>query len=256
MLTEKQFRQFHEEGYISLGQVASDAEIEGLRTRMDDIMMGRVLYEGMYFQLDSETGAYGDVKGGGRKFLGPSVNYRKIQDLELDDRFLRYLQHPRFQGITGQLIGPHISVFRSMFMNKPPQKGTLLPYHQDGGSGWGLTIAPILTVWTALDDATQENGCVQIIPGSHRLGLLSERGHTISAEHEAQHAKDEDSVFLEAKTGEVFVLHNWLLHRSGVNTIDRPRRAFSVCYMDAATRSIKTGEGFPVVFGQGALKAA
>ena len=65
---------------------------------------------------------------------------------------------------------------------------------------------------------------MQIIPGSHRLGLLSERGHTISAEHEAQYAKDEDSIFLEAKVGEVFVLHNWLLHRSRVNTIEHPRR--------------------------------
>ncbi|MBI4530828.1 MAG: phytanoyl-CoA dioxygenase family protein [Candidatus Latescibacteria bacterium] len=256
MLSEQQLEQFHRNGYVRLGQVATDEEIDGLRVRIDDIMMGRIRYDGMFFQLDSETGVYADVKGGGNQFLGPSINYRKIERLELDDRFLRYVQHPHVQEITEQLIGPHISVFRCMFMNKPPKRGTVLPYHQDGGSSWNLTIDPILTVWTALDEATKENGCMQIIPGSHKLGLLSERGHTISAEHGAQYAKDEDSIFLEAKVGEVFVLHNWLLHRSGVNTIERPRRAFSVCYMDAATRSTRNGQGFPVVFGHGALKAA
>jgi hypothetical protein len=51
-------------------------------------------------------------------------------------------------------------------------------------------------------------------------------------------------------------LHNYLLHRSGVNTIDRPRRAFSVVYMDAATRRTSDGSTFPRIFGEGALVPA
>ena len=47
-----------------------------------------------------------------------------------------------------------------------------------------------MTVWTALDDATIEKGCVQVIPGSHKLGLFSEHGHTIAPEQEAQYARD------------------------------------------------------------------
>jgi ectoine hydroxylase-related dioxygenase (phytanoyl-CoA dioxygenase family) len=110
-----------------------------------------------------------------------------------------------------------------------------------------------MTIWTALDDATIAKGCVQVIPGSHKLGLFSERGHTITPEQEAQYARDENSRFLEATAGEVILLHNLLLHRSGINTVDEPRRAFSVCYMDAATRSTTDGHRFPKIFGEGAL---
>ena len=254
MFTDQQLREFWEQGYVCLGQVASDEEVEALRTRMDDIMQGRYGYPGMFFQLDSDSGSYGDVPGA-VGFSGPSVNYRKIQDLERDDVFLRYMQHPVFHSICRQLIGEGISVFRSMFMNKPPHKGTRLPYHQDGGSQWKLTLDPILTVWTALDDATVENGCVEIIPGSHQLGLLSERGHTITPEQEAKYCSDERGVFLPARAGEAMVLHNWLLHRSGVNRTERPRRAFSSCYMDVATRRVgEPDASFPQIFGEGALE--
>ena len=48
--------------------------------------------------------------------------------------------------------------------------------------------------------------------------------------------------------GEVVLLHNWTLHRSEVNTTNRPRRGCSVCYVDAATRQVSTGRGYPQVF--------
>jgi len=206
----------------------------------------------MFFQLDSQSGEYGDLWKNAAGFQGPTLNYRKIQDLERDPVFLAYIQHPCFRELTRALVAEEISVFRAMFMNKPALRGTELPYHQDGGSQWGLDRERFVTVWTALDDATVENGCVQVIPGSHRLGLLSERGHTITPEQEARYCRDEESLFLEVKAGEAVLLHNYLLHRSGVNTIERPRRAFSVVYMDAATRRVKDGGAFPRVFGAGA----
>lgn len=254
MLTAQERQCWERDGYVRLGQVASDEQLEALQERIDDIMLGRAPNDTIWFQLDSATGNYGDLVFSDGKWAGPTLAYRKIERLENDPLFLAYIQHPRFRGITRQLIGEDVSIFRAMFMNKPAQRGTYLPYHQDAGSQWGLSQDPYVTIWTALDDATIENGCVQVIPGSHKLGLLSERGHTITPEQEAQYCRDEDSVFLEAKAGEVFLLHNLLLHRSGINRTDCPRRAFSVVYMDAATRDV-TGRGrtFPVVFGRNAL---
>lgn len=254
MLTEQDWIQFETEGYLRLGQVASDDELCAMQTRMDEIMLGKVRYEGMFFQLDSASGVYADVPGGGA-WAGPALDYRKIETLERDEHFLRYMQHPAFRAITRRVYGENVSIFRAMFMNKPALRGTVLPYHQDGGSQWGLDRNPLITVWTALDDATIENGCMQVIPGSHKHGLFSERGHTITPEQEAQFAREEDSIYLEAKAGEAILLHNWLLHRSGVNTIVRPRRAFAVCFMDAATRRVRDLEfRFPQIFGEGALR--
>src|SRR5207248_1448341 len=159
----------------------------------------------IWFQLDSESGEYGDLRFGDGSFQGPTLNYRKIEQLHRDPLFLAYIRHSVFSAITRELIGDDVSIYRAMFMNKPAQRGTYLPYHQDGGTQWGLDQDPIVTVWTALDDASIEHGCMQVVPGSHRLGLLSDRGHTITAEQEARCAPPEKGVYLEAKTGEVIL---------------------------------------------------
>ena len=51
---------------------------------------------------------------------------------------------------------------------------------------------------------------------------------------------------LEAEAGEAILLHNFLLHRSGINSTASARRAFSVTYMDAKTRTLDTGQTFQV----------
>ena len=245
---------FDKEGYLLLGKVADEAQLVALQTRMNEIMLGYVRYKGMYFQLDSTTGAYSDVVGGG-EWQEATLNYRKIEMLERDEHFLRYMQHPIFREITQKAYGEeNVSIYRAMFMNKPANRGTILPYHQDGGLQWGIDKNPLITVWTALDPATPENGCMQVIPGSHKLGLLSEHGHTITEEQERKYADDKDSVYLTAKEGEAILLHNWMLHRSGINTINQSRRAFSVCYMEGTTKSLNNpNRAFPRIFGENAL---
>jgi phytanoyl-CoA hydroxylase len=254
IISDKQWWQYHEQGYLNLGKVLNDNDLKALQNRIDDIMLGRVQYEGMFMQPDI-GGAYDNFSNVSR-FNGPSLEYRKIQDLERDALFLEYMQRPIFREICDYHYGAHaeISVMRAMFMNKPARKGTLLPWHQDGGEGWGLDRDPLATVWTALDPATVANGCVEIVPGSHKLGLLSKRGHTITKEQAEQHCKK--TIFVEMKAGEMFLMHNLLLHRSDVNKTDAPRRGFSVCYMDARTTSVKDGQKFPLVFGENALKVS
>jgi phytanoyl-CoA hydroxylase len=255
-ISDAQWWQYHEQGYLRLGKVLDDGALKGLQQRIDEIMLGKVSYEKMYMQLDA-GGAYENLNFQEAGFKGPRLDYRKIQDLERDPLFLDFMQRPLFREICDYHYGAHasISVFRAMFMNKPARKGTMLPWHQDGGDGWGLDRDPLATLWTALDPATIANGCVQIIPGSHKLGLLSKRGHTLSPEHVEQYCPESKIEYLELKPGEAVLLHNWLVHRSDVNKTDIPRRAFSVCYVDARTRGTKNGEAFPVVFGENALVA-
>ncbi|MBI3829582.1 MAG: phytanoyl-CoA dioxygenase family protein [Planctomycetes bacterium] len=255
MLSDSQWWEFYQQGFLRLGKLLDDAELAALQERIDEIMLGKVRYEKMMMQLDG-GGAYEDMPAQSAGFKGATLDYRKIQDLEQDPRFLAYMQRPLFKKICAEAYGAHapVACFRAMFMNKPACKGTILPWHQDGGSGWGLDRDPLITVWTALDPATKANGCVQVMPGTHRLGLLSKQGHTISAEQERQHCPEEKIVYLELKAGEVVLLHNWLIHRSDVNKTDVSRRGFSVCYMDGRTRQVKNGGTFPIVFGEGALK--
>jgi ectoine hydroxylase-related dioxygenase (phytanoyl-CoA dioxygenase family) len=136
-----------------------------------------------------------------------------------------------------------------MVMNKPAQHGTYLPWHQDGGEVWRLDRDPLVTIWVALDPATRENGCVEVVPGTHRLGLLSTHGSTISDEDARRHCPPERVLPLEVKSGHGVLLHNWLIHRSGINPSPVPRRAFTACYLDGRTVGTLTGNRFPMVFG-------
>lgn len=77
----------------------------------------------------------------------------------------------------------------------------------------------------------------------------------ITEEQQEEVLAETESLFLELEAGEAVLLHNHTLHRSGSNRTVRPRRTFSVCYMDAAT-VVAGGKEHPVVFGEGALEPA
>lgn len=256
-ITTEQWEHFWEKGYVRIGQVATDAEFAQLQQRMDDIMLGKAPldYDKMLMQLDRDPGKNSPgPQSKGHK--GATLLYRKIQDLELDACFLAYLQKPIFQEVCTTIYGDDVPVacFRAMFMNKPAREGTELVWHQDRWTD--LDRAPQITIYTALDTATVENGCVHIIPRSHNnLINPSHSSGFLSQEHIDDIVAKSTPVPLELKAGEVVLLHNWLLHSSGTNDTDIPRRAFSVCYMHGETKSHR-GNTFTRVFGDGALSVA
>ena len=245
-LSPAELEEFHARGYVRLGHVATPAEIEALCQRIDQIMLGEVHYDNMLMQLCPSAGQT-ELSRQTKEFKGSSLKYRKIQDLEQDPLFLTYLQNPLFRDLTHKIVGPAISIFRAMFFNKPAEQGVTINWHQDGAGGWNLSIPPKITVWTALDTTSIANGCLQIIPGSHR-SMIPEKGDQLSEQERALHAPDEKRVYLEMEKGEVVLLHNWTLHRSETNKTAKPRRAFSVCYIDAATRQKTSGCAYPQVF--------
>jgi len=119
-------------------------------------------------------------------------------------------------------------------MNKPAGEGTRLVWHQDRWSY--LDRDPLITIWTALDPATIDNGCVYVLPQAHHTLINPDHvSGFFNDEQEKAVDNNEKAVPLEMDAGEAVLLHNHLPHSSGVNRTDGPRRAFSVCYMDAAT---------------------
>ena len=256
-LTDEQWQEYEADGYFKLGKILSDRDLIALQQRIDDIMLGRadVPYDRMLMQMDSDSGSYADAGVQSKGFKEATLNYRKIQDLEYDPLFLAFMQRPVFRQACERVYGRQapIRIMRAMFMNKPSNKGTFLPWHQDRWKNFDRD--PLLTVWAALDPATRKNGCVEIIPGSHKMGLINpEHPSGFLTEKQAREiCKPENRLYLELAAGEVVLLHNWVLHASDVNRSTQSRRAFSVCYMHAATRDRKGSGAFPVVFGEGAL---
>jgi len=255
-ITDQQWQEYEELGYLKIGSIDAGL-LRKMQDRIDDIMLGKaaVDYERLLMQRDSESGRYEDAGEQSRGFKGATLSYRKIQELEYDPVFLEYLQAPVFEALCKRVYGEEadVAIFRAMFMNKPANKGTFLPWHQDRWTH--LDRDPLLTVWTALDPATRENGCVQVVPRSHRHGLINPTHPSgfLSKAQAAAICTDDRIVHVELKQGEVVILHNYLLHASDINRSSQSRRAFSVCYMDAATLANEKPNSFPVAFGKGAL---
>lgn len=227
-----------EHGWARLGRVAGEPALAALRARADDLMLGRVRVDGLFFQPDSATGAYGDLAFG-RGWVGPGLDYRKLEKLERDDVFRALVAAPRFEQIARASIDGEVAIYRAALFAKSAAGGTELPWHQDGGRFWGIDRDATLQVWLALDDCPREAGCVEVLPGSHKDGLATPDGGNVPAALVAAAGAEARALPLPAAAGEVLLIHNHTWHRSGRNATGRTRRAVTVCYMSAATRCLR-----------------
>jgi phytanoyl-CoA hydroxylase len=214
---------YAERGYLVVADLWPADHIAGLRARMESIAEG-----------DAAGFAAGDIE------LEPdSKAVRKINRCAQNDPLFRaHAADGRILDIVESLIGPDIKLFDSQCFMKPPG-GVEKPYHQDSAY---FCIEPLdlVTCWTALDDVALENGCMWVIPGSHRAGLvehadwqLGDRMDKQVPEAQLDRAREEPIVM---PAGGSSFHHSVLLHRSGANTSDRPRRGLAVHYMSAKSR--------------------
>jgi hypothetical protein len=230
---------FERDGFARLGRVLDDAGLEALRERACELMLGRVTYPGLFFQLDAASGKYEDAPLG-LGWQGPSLDYRKLEKLEKDPRFFAWLSNPLFERIARARIGGDVVLYRAILFNKGLAGGSDIPWHQDAGKLWGLSREPELQIWTALDDAPLDGGCLEFLPGSHRGGLATPLGGVVPQPHVASADAERCAVPLPVRAGEAVLIHNRVWHRSGRGQAGRRRLAFSVCYMDARTECLRT----------------
>ena len=229
---------FRADGWARVGRVASERTLAELRARVDRMMLGELVYPGLFFQRDTETGAYEDLTYG-RGWEGPTLNYRKLEKVEQDPHFRAWLSNPVFERVARALIPGAISLYRAVVFNKAATGGTVLPFHQDGGLFWGVDRAPFLQIWTALDDCPVEAGCVEVVPGTHRGGLATPPGGRVPEDLVRAADVEPRVVPLPARAGDVLLIHNFVWHRSGRNVTGAFRRALTACYMTAETRCVR-----------------
>lgn len=145
--------------------------------------------------------------------------------------------HPRLVAAIEALIGPGARLTSARIFYKHPRSASFVGWHQDGITE-RLEDARVPAVWLGLTAATVENGCLRVVPRSHRLGLVPHRdlpdgdnltsfGTTAQVEIGAPH----DVVM---RAGEMSVHHPLLLHGSNPNRSDGPRIGFSATYSATA----------------------
>lgn len=170
-----------------------------------------------------------------------------------------YQRHPEFQPLAAHtqvldaletVLGSDIYLYVNSLISKPAGKRNGVPWHQDFIK---RTDEPVKYIaWMALDDATRENGCVKVIPGSHKSGFLPWHcvdGETHHDRVNPEHVDESKAVYAECKAGDVLIFNQLLLHASDEAHSDKPRRAFRVAY--SGFEKIDTPRGAPIVLRGG-----
>ncbi|KAJ0171954.1 hypothetical protein K1T71_012717 [Dendrolimus kikuchii] len=164
----------------------------------------------------------------------------KIQDLFYDEVYTTYIEDRRLLDIISQLIGDEITAINSMIINKPP--GTI--EHSSHQDLMYFPIRPankIIGVWTAIDPATIDNGCLYVIPGSHKAELLYNHVDVESKnkllfhgiQREEYIAPKEKWVYIEMEPGDTLIFNPYLVHGSGANNTQYFRKALTCHYVNS-----------------------
>lgn len=158
---------------------------------------------------------------------------------KMSDAMQKAVVHPAMVDVLTRVIGPDVKCMQSMLFIKASGKPGQA-WHQD--EDFIPTRDRSLTGgWIALDDATVENGCLWVIPGSHKHGVLwpmevqLNRDFDCTDESTGFPYKDEDAVPVEVKAGTIVFFNGYLLHRSLPNRSNGYRRALVNHYMSASS---------------------
>lgn len=159
-----------------------------------------------------------------------------------DPWLFRYLAHPRVLDIVGVFLGPDIVLWSSHFIAKPGGDGRAVPWHTDGAF-WQDSLEPmdVLTLWLAVDESRAANGCMRVLPGTHRaarVGLEAYRAVDAQANVFGNEIAPDlidpaQAVDLELAPGECHFHDAWTLHGSSPNTSPNRRCGYTMRYMPA-----------------------
>ncbi|MFK7766839.1 MAG: phytanoyl-CoA dioxygenase family protein [Mariniblastus sp.] len=248
ILSKEQINEYHEKGYIVLDNVITEPEL--------------ATFEPLYQEFIE-----GKVPDMGKDFCDMSGPYdRSFEDYQLVNAVLPRKYRPelvgniferRAESIGRQLIGDEITLDYDQFLAKRPNKGgAKFAWHQDLGYWPTCTPDTITTTCSlALDDADADNGCLQVVPGSHLEPELRphrpmsssggeaanrEESHVLSAEL----SESDEVVFLPVKRGSISVHNEKIVHGSGGNQSDRWRRTYIIAHRSKQTVAHERAIGF------------
>jgi ectoine hydroxylase-related dioxygenase (phytanoyl-CoA dioxygenase family) len=123
--------------------------------------------------------------------------------------------------------------------SKPASDGMAIPWHQDG-QYWPMRPLATVTVWIAVDPATVENGCLRVIPRTHKGGLLphestDEAGLALNQGLTKSAIDEESAVDIKLEAGQISLHHAMVVHGSNANLSSKRRCGYAIRYMPATS---------------------
>lgn len=217
---------FARQGYRVFPDAISPEDLATLRTTCDTLLDEPI--------DDGGKDRHKIGLGAARRFL--AHRHEEFPALE------RFITGPQIAELTRSLLGQDAYLFNEQFVVKGAGKGASFAWHQDSAYV-GFDHQPYLTVWMALDDATEDNGCVYLIPRDieAKPGIDPHEWQDESNELNGYFG-DEPGIPMTCKAGTIVVFSSLTLHRSGANTTPNPRRAFIAQYSPEPITDPATGK--------------
>lgn len=159
-----------------------------------------------------------------------------------DDKYGLLARDQRLVLQAEALLGEEAYLYSHKMTMKQPREGGAWEWHQDFGYwyNYGCLRPDMLSIYVSLDKATKENGCLQVLSGTHKLGRLDhvrEDGQTNVAQTHLEAALERyEHLYVEMEAGDALVFHGNLLHRSDANNSDTYRWGY-ICSYNAVSNA-------------------
>lgn len=231
-ITEADVERFHRDGYLAVRHVldahAIGEVLDGLAAVLDLPGQANVQWEA--WALDQIATTHGEDRMDlVRKFMW---------FVPEDPRTMALAKSETFLPLVRRLCGSHdLSMMQDMALLKPPGGGREKPWHQDNAYFNYEPGTPIVGVWIALDDATVDNGCMHLLPGTHTEGPVPhfQRRDWQLCDTAVDHGRD---TAIPLPAGGALFFHGLLHHGTPANLTDTRRRAVQLHYLPASTPQV------------------
>jgi len=233
-LTHVQQDQFWSDGYLVVEGAVDNDTLARLRAQMD----------AWAEESRKHTEPYGEPTVDGRPRFDLEENHsaerpalRRINNpVEISDHFYKVMTDAPMVDMVATLIGPDVKYHHCKINSKLPGSQMVVHYHQDF-SYTPHTNDDVITALLLLDDVDEGNGCLMVVPGTHKgaIDSLYESGEftgKVNPVLEEEYLKRQ--VPIEGKAGSVCLMHTRLLHGSETNLSKDRRRAIYLCVYSAA----------------------
>lgn len=216
VLVEAHWESFDRQGFLDLGPVILPEEAEWLRRCADGLVRAELV------ELISDEGAR---------------------------PFLELMHHPLFHEVCFKIYGPGAPVMLfSGEVSDPPSIRP--PWRQDASLSVHLDREKIVTIVVSLGDAAGRKATVEVVPRSHRLGLLEVSDGGVSPAAATRENLEDRFVSVRIDSGCAVLLHKWLVHRPGQSEDQHGSRTAAFVFVDGHVRSLMTGHPhLPMVLG-------
>ncbi|XP_034649363.1 phytanoyl-CoA dioxygenase domain-containing protein 1 isoform X2 [Trachemys scripta elegans] len=252
-VTEEQIQQFHEDGFLVLEEFFTTEECDAMKEQMHKIIAKMDVPPHCRTEFSTNEEEQLQAQGSADYFLTSGDKIRFFFEKGVFDEKALHAYDPIFKQIThsskvqelGRKLGLEKPVIvQSMYIFKQPGIGGEVRPHQDASFLYTEPLGRVLGLWIALENTTQENGCLWFIPGSHTNGITRRMvrappGTIPCTQFIGSERTHQDSQFIPVpiRKGGLILIHGEVVHKSELNSSEWSRHVYTFHLMEAKDTS-------------------